>query len=74
MNVQGSSTIKVTNGIQEETYQLDKPYKGVYIPAMLWKEMYDFSPDSVLLCLASHPYDAGEYIRDYETYLEEMRG
>lgn len=37
---------------------------------MLWKDMYDFSADSVLLCLASEHYDAAEYIRDYEEYVK----
>lgn len=42
---------------------------GVYIPKMVWKDMYDFSKDSVLLVLASTHYDDSEYIRDYEEYL-----
>ncbi len=37
---------------------------------MVWKEMYDFSEDSVLLCLASEHYDSEEYIRDYEHFVE----
>ena len=45
---------------------------GVFIPKMIWKDMYDFSSDSVLLVLASTHYDANEYIRDYKEYLEEM--
>ena len=41
---------------------------GVYIPKMIWKEMYHFSKDSVILCLASTHYNGSEYIRDYEEY------
>ena len=43
---------------------------GVYIPRMIWKDMYDFSQDSVLLVLASTHYDGKEYIRDYNKYLK----
>jgi WxcM-like, C-terminal. len=41
---------------------------------MVWKEMYDFSEDAVLLVLASEPYDAAEYIKDYQEYTREVRG
>lgn len=47
---------------------------GLYLLPMLWKDMYDFSPDSILLVLASRHYDAQEYIRDYEEYLQEIKG
>ena len=46
---------------------------GVYIPKMTWKDMYDFSSDSVLLVLASTHYDANEYIRDYDKYIKEIK-
>ena len=46
---------------------------GVYIPKLIWKDMYDFSADSVLLVLASTHYDGKEYIRNYDEYLEIMR-
>ena len=52
----------------EEIICLDKPKMGVYIPKMIWKEMYHFSKDSVILCLASTHYNGSEYIRDYEDY------
>ena len=44
----------------------------IYPPHMFWKEMYDFSEDSVLLCLASEHYDPDEYIRDYDAFLKEV--
>ena len=46
---------------------------GLYLPTMVWKDMYDFSADSVLLVLASEHYDGSEYIRDYDTFLQEVR-
>ena len=45
---------------------------GVYIPKMVWKDMYGFSQDSVLLVLASTHYDGSEYIRDYDQYIKEI--
>lgn len=73
INVSGSSKVRISNGKEEEMVVLDKPGKGLYIPKMIWKDMYDFSPNSVLLCLASTHYDANEYIRDYESYWQEMK-
>ena len=43
------------------------------VPKLIWKDMYAFSSDSVLLCLASEHYDAEEYIRDYNTYIRIIR-
>ena len=45
---------------------------GLYIPTMVWKDMYDFSEDSILLVLASTHYNGKEYIRAYEEYKKEM--
>lgn len=69
INVAGTSKIKVIDGSgQEEVYILDRPHMGVYIPKMVWKEMYDFSQDSVLLVLSNEHYDEDEYIRDFESF------
>ena len=72
INVAGKSKVRITDGSEEVVIELDKPMMGVYIPPMLWKDMYDFSPDSVLLVLASTHYDGGEYIRDYDEYLKAV--
>ena len=45
---------------------------GVYLPKMIWKDMYDFSPDSVLLVITNTHYNKEEYIRDYNEYLKIM--
>ena len=65
--------MRVDDGKEEKVYVLDKPHEGVYIPKMVWKDMYDFSEDSILLVLASEHYDGDEYIRDYEDYKGIMR-
>ena len=72
INVAGKSKVRITDGTDELIIELDRPMMGVYIPRMLWKDMYDFSPDSVLLVLASTHYDGAEYIRDYDEYLKEI--
>ena len=73
INVAGSSRVMITDGTNKEVVELNRPMEGVYIPKMIWKEMYDFSPDSVLLVLASTHYDGSEYIRDYEEYLSKIK-
>ena len=72
VNVAGKSKVRITDGKEEIIVELNEPMMGVYIPKMIWKDMYDFSADSVLLVLASTHYDGGEYIRDYREYLEEI--
>lgn len=72
INVAGTSKVMITDGTNKEIVALDKPMKAVYIPKMMWKEMYDFSPDSVLLVLANTHYDGKEYIRNYDEYLKIM--
>lgn len=75
INVAGTSKVKIKDGKGNEiVYFLNRPKTGLYIPTMVWKEMYDFSNDSVLLCLASEHYDDTEYIRDYDSYVELVGG
>ena len=73
INVAGKSKVRITDGKEEIIVELDKPMMGVYIPKMIWKDMYDFSKDSVLLVLASTHYDGTEYIRNFEDYQEMMK-
>lgn len=73
INVSGQSKVKVDDGFETEIVELNEPHMGIYIPCMVWKEMYDFSKDSVLLVLSNLHYDPEEYIRNYELYLEEVK-
>lgn len=73
INVAGKSKVRITDGKEEFVVELNKPMMGVYIPKMVWKDMYDFSKDSVLLVLASTHYNGQEYIRDYNEYLESVK-
>ena len=71
INVAGTSKVKVKDGKgNEAVFSLTRPHTGVYLPKMVWKDMYDFSEDSVLLCLASTHYDPNEYIRDYDEFVK----
>lgn len=72
INVSGTSKVMVDDGFDKKVYNLDRPHIGIYMPTMVWKDMYDFSEDSVLLCLASEPYDKNEYIRSYDEFIKEI--
>ncbi|MCR5216699.1 MAG: FdtA/QdtA family cupin domain-containing protein [Lachnospiraceae bacterium] len=70
INVAGSSKVRITDGKEEFIVELNRPMMGVYIPKMIWKDMYDFSSDSVLLVLSNTHYDGEEYLRNFDDYME----
>ena len=74
INVSGTSKVRVDNGFEETIIELNRPRMGLYLPTMIWKDMYDFSEDSVLLVLSNIHYDGTEYIRDYDEYVKEVGG
>jgi len=57
------------NGVVREDVWLDCPTKGLLIESMMWREMHDFSPDCVLLVIASQLYNESDYIRNYQEFL-----
>jgi UDP-2-acetamido-3-amino-2,3-dideoxy-glucuronate N-acetyltransferase len=65
----GSLTCLVDDGASRRTVTLDDPGKGLHIPPMTWGTQYNYSPDAVLAVFASHPYDADDYIRDYQEFI-----
>ena len=73
INVSGTSKVKVDNGHETRIIELNRPRMGLYLKNNLWKEMYDFSPDSVLLVLSNEHYDPDEYVRDYGAYLNMVK-
>ena len=76
VNVAGRSKVDVEDIYGEKkTFLLDRPHMGLYLPKLIWKDMYEFSADSVLLCMSNELYDAQEYIRNYEDFrmLRNMR-
>ena len=68
--VTGSCRFVLDNGKQREEVVLDKPTTGLLIEDLTWREMHDFSPDCVLMVLASEYYDESDYIRDYQEFLQ----
>lgn len=68
--IHGSCKIRLDNGKEKKVVPLEKPYEGVYVDNNMWREMYDFSEDAVLLVLASELYDENDYIRDYDEFLK----
>lgn len=71
--IHGSCKIRLDDGREKKVVPLEKPYEGVYVSNVMWREMYDFSSDAVLMVLASEPYDEADYIRDYDEFLEFIR-
>ena len=68
--IHGSCKILLDNGKEKKKVFLEKPYEGLYVPNNMWREMYDFSEDAVLMCLASEVYNEEDYIRDYDEFLK----
>jgi len=68
--IHGKCKIRLDNGREKKVVNLEKPYEGLYVANNMWREMFDFSPDAVLLVLASEPYDEKDYIRDYDEFLK----
>lgn len=68
--IHGSCKILLDNGYEKKIIPLEKPYEGLYIENAMWREMYDFSEDAVLMVLASDFYNEQDYIRDYNEFLK----
>jgi len=69
VSASGSFDVVVRDGVEERRFFLNRPYYGLYIPAMTWRELENFSSGSVCLVLASRLYEADDYYRDYEEFL-----
>ncbi|HPH94611.1 MAG TPA: WxcM-like domain-containing protein [Anaerolineaceae bacterium] len=68
--IKGALSVMLDDGQHRDEILLDQPNLALYIPPMIWAVEYKYSPDSVLLVLASGEYDAADYIRDYETFIQ----
>ena len=71
--IHGSCKVLLDNGKEKKVIPLEKPYEGLYVSNAMWREMYDFSTDAVLMVMASELYDEDDYIRDYDEYLEYIK-
>lgn len=64
----GSFTVLLDNGHERKEFHLNRSYYGLYVPKMIWREMTDFSTNSLALVLASTHYLTDDYIRDYSIF------
>ncbi|MCX7513737.1 WxcM-like domain-containing protein [Frateuria hangzhouensis] len=71
--VKGSCAVIADDGITREEYVLARPNLGLYLPEMTWTIQYKYSPDAVLMVLASDYYEADDYIREYDEFLRKKQ-
>ena len=67
--ISGSFSVKLDSGRSTETFKLDSPEHGLYVPPGYWRDLIGFSEKSVCLVLASTKYDESDYIRNYDEFL-----
>lgn len=70
--LRGSIAVVVDDGHQRDQVVLDDPSQGLYVPSMVWTIHYRYSSDALLLVLASEVYEADDYIRSYDRFLEAV--
>lgn len=70
----GSFDVIIDDGFEKRSYALNRSYYGLYVPPLLWREIENFSSNSVCLVLASEFYDAGDYYYSYDEFLKAARG
>lgn len=71
--IHGSCKVRLDNGKETKVVPLEKPYEGLYVADNMWREMFDFSPDAVLMVLASELYEEEDYVRDYDEFICMVR-
>ena len=67
--MKGRCSIVADDGANQQQFDLQQPHVALYLPPMVWSIQYRYSRDAVLLVFASEPYDADDYIRDYDRFL-----
>lgn len=68
----GSFDVVLDNGKEKQTFSLNRSYYGLYVPKGMWRQMLNFSTNSLALVLASTKFDKKDYIRDYDIFLSEQ--
>lgn len=66
----GSFDVVLDDGNEKRIFALNRSYKGLYVPKGMWRTMENFSTNSLALVLSSTKYDASDYIRDYQEFLQ----
>lgn len=72
--ISGSFDVTLDDGFSQKKFHLNRSYYGLLIPPMLWRLIDNFSSGSVCLALASDFYDESDYFRDYEDFLQTIKG
>jgi dTDP-4-dehydrorhamnose 3,5-epimerase-like enzyme len=70
----GSFDVVLDDGSGRKRFQLNRSYYGLYVPPLVWREIDNFSSNSVCFVLASEFYDESDYYRDYEEFLAAVKG
>jgi WxcM-like, C-terminal len=68
----GSFDVILNNGYQKEIYKLNRSYYGLFIPRMIWREIENFSTNSLAFVISSTHYSTDDYIRDYDRFIKEV--
>lgn len=69
----GSFDVVLHDGLCEQVFHLNRSYYGLYVPQMMWRRMENFSTNSLALVLSSTDYEEADYIRDFETFQQEIK-
>lgn len=68
----GGFSVVLDDGTKQRTVNLNRPYQGLYLPNMIWRELVDFTSGGICVVLASMPYSEEDYIRDYDKFAERV--
>lgn len=66
----GSFDVVIDDGKVKQTFSLNRSYYGLYLPAGVWRQMQNFSTNSLALVLSSTAFDEADYIREYDEFLK----
>ncbi len=69
----GSFDVALDDGFKKDTIHLNRPWKGLHIPPMIWASEINFDPGSVCLVMASDYYNESDYIRNYSEFILQTR-
>jgi len=70
----GSFEVVLHDGKRQMKYMLNRSYMGLYVPNMVWRHLENFSTNSLALICADQPYNASDYIRDFDSFLKMKNG
>lgn len=71
--ISGSCKVLIDDGFEKTIVELNQPNQALYLDEMIWKEMYDFSPNAVLLVISNQKYNEDEYIRNYDEFIKMIK-